>query len=188
MKKTDRDVAAEYVRKHVWGGFYDQEEIIDILTEDVFPDVELDAAWLRQQVQREIRNKKAQAATWDEVTDCDRLDHTFDYLESQGIIALQNAGYTQSDGISDVSEAYHEAGGEKSDVVGYCFYHGQDLERVVKTGQLYLTYGAIDGDDDRGTEIGRRIKEALEEQGFSVRWSGSIRDRLEINGIKWQRR
>ena len=57
-------------------------------------------------------------------------------------------GYTQSDGHSDVSEAYQELE-NKSKILGYCFYHGQDLERAVLGEGLFLTFGTIDPNADK---------------------------------------
>jgi len=51
-----------------------------------------------------------------------------------------------------------------------------------------LTFGAIDGDDSKGEEVGHRIKVVFEVAGFNVEWGGSIKTRLLVKGIKWQRR
>jgi hypothetical protein len=112
----------------------------------------------------------------------------FETLEAQGVIALHDAGLTKSDGIEDVTEAYEDAGGEESGIVGYCSYHGQDLEHVMASGDLWLAFGDIHGDDGRGVEIGRRIKRALEDTGFTVEWGESVRERILVRGIRWQRR
>jgi hypothetical protein len=55
-------------------------------------------------------------------------------------------------------------------------------------GDLQLTFGDILGGDEKGIEIGSRIKHALETAGFTVVWDGSIKTRLLVKGIKWQRR
>jgi hypothetical protein len=184
----DRAVALDAVRRFVWSGFYDTDEIVEIIDESILEPGKIDQNWLRAEVQKAFHRKAAEERTWPNVTDCDRLDQVFDSLEQQGIMALQNAGYTQSDGIDDVTQFYHEAGGEQSAIVGYCFYHGQDLERVMESGELGLTYGDILGDDQKGVEIGRRIKRVLEGAGFKVEWDGSIKTRLLVKGIKWQKR
>jgi hypothetical protein len=183
----DRAVALEAVRRYVWSGFYDTDEIVEIIDESIFEPGKIDRSWLRAEIKKAFRRKAAEERTWPNKTDCDRLDQVFDSLERQGIMALQNAGYTQSDGISDVTQLYHEAGGDQSDIVGYCFYHGQDLERVMESGELWLTYGDILGDDEKGVEIGRRIKQVLEGAGFTVEWDGSIKTRLLVKEIKWQK-
>jgi len=181
-------VALDAVHRYVWSGFYDTNEIVQIITESIFDRGEIDPKWLRAEIERAFQTKFAEEKSWPETTDCDRLDQAFETLEGQGILALQNAGNEQSDGITDVTQLYHDAGREQSDIVGYCFYHGQDVEGVLKFNELYLTYGDILGDADRGVEIGRRIKHALEAVGFAVEWDGSVKTRLLLKGIKWQRR
>src|SRR5262249_29715254 len=121
-------------------------------------------------------------------TTCDRLDSLFDDLNENGIIALQNAGYTQSDGMSDITERYEDLGGEKSDVIGYCFYHGQDLERAVGGMGLLFTFGDILGDDQKGVKIGEMIRKKAVEHGFEVEWDGSITTRIQLAPFEWQRR
>ena len=177
----------EYIQRYVQSGFYTPDEVERIVGQDVF-DGKLNAKWLRTAIEQAYSQKRAEEAMWPTETDCDRLDAVFETLERRGIIALQNAGYTQSDGLSDVSEVYNEAGGEESEFDGYCFYHGQDLERVIESGNLYLGFGAADGNDDKGAEIGHRIKGVFEAAGFTVEWNGSIKSRLLVTGIRWQRR
>jgi hypothetical protein len=177
------------VRKLVWSGFHDgADRIAEIVGDEIYGGG-LDAEELRAKVAEEFASKRAAEATWPAETDCDRLDRVFDQLEAEGIIALQNAGMTQSDGLDDVSQVYAESGGDgKSRYGGYVFYHGQDLERVVAGGDLWLSVGAADGDKAKGVEIGRRVQAALAAAGFAVRWNGDLRTRIAVTGIKWQRR
>src|SRR4051794_388332 len=108
-------VALDAVRQLVWSGFYDADEIVTSINETIFWQNEIDQHWLRAEIQKEFRRKRAEEETWPGTTVCDQLDQAFALLERQGILALQNAGYTQSDGISDVTQFYHDAGGEQSD-------------------------------------------------------------------------
>jgi hypothetical protein len=179
--------AAGYIDRYVRSGFHTPHEIREIVGEDIF-EGKLDDQLLRAMIAQATTQQLAEEATWPAETDCDRLDATFATLEGQGVIALQNAGYTQSDGLSDVAEVYHDAGDEESGFDGYCFYTEQDLNRVIKSGDLYLAFGAADGKDDKGVEVGHRIKRALEGAGFLVEWNGSITTRLRVTGIRWQRR
>jgi hypothetical protein len=172
----------------VWAGFYSSEDIERTLLEDVFQPGDLDADWLRANIDREFAKKLEQQIEWPERTDCDRLDEVFAELEERQVIALQNAGNTQSDGMEDMSQIWHDLGGIESGTVGYCFYHGQDLERTVKGEPLYLTYGDIGGDDDKGVAIGKLICSVFEKYGFAVEWDGNIKTRIQIPGIAWQRR
>lgn len=188
MDDDDKDAVLAAVSFHVRAGFHDAEEIAEIIDESVLEPGEVDQDWLGTVIAEALAEKRREEETWPQETDCDRMDELFDALNEEGIIALQNAGYTQSDGLSDVTEAYHEAGAEESGVTGYCFYHEQDLERVVEGGELWITFGDIDGDNDKGVQIGQRIKKAAESKGFKVDWNGSIETRLLIEGIDWKRR
>ena len=125
MNDTTRYVL-DAIRSHVWSGFdspADVDRVIDDLLEG-----DADEALLRAAVGPEFARKQAAEATWPPTTDCDRLDAAFTTLDAQGIIALQNTGYEMSDGLTEVAEALHRRGGREG-VGGYCFYHGQDLER-----------------------------------------------------------
>src|SRR5262249_17468609 len=112
----------------------------------------------------------------------------FAALSHHGIIALQNAGYTLSDGTSDVSQRYFEAGAERSGIIGYCFFHGQDVEHVLEDGTMCLAFGDFNGDEEKGVGVGRLIVKVLAEHGFDVEWCELIDVRIRLKGIKWQRR
>jgi hypothetical protein len=179
--------AAEYVQRYIRAGFHTPDEIERIVGRDIFGG-KLAAGPLRAVIAQERQQQLAEEATWPKETDCDRLDAVFATLERQGIVALQNAGYTMSDGLSDVFSVYHQAGGPASEFNGYCFYHGQDLESAIEIGCLHLAFGATDDSPIKGVRVGRRIKGVLEATGFSVAWDGSIETRILVTGIRWQRR
>jgi hypothetical protein len=184
----DRAEALEVIPRYVWSGLYDPEEVVLLVGESTWGPGEYDEDWLRAEVEKELAKKRADEASWPATTDCDRLDQVFEALEAQGIIVEQDAGLTKSDGLEDVTETYEDAGGERSGIIGYCYYTGQDLEHVLASGDLWLAFGEFLGDDVRGAEIGRRIKRALQDVGFTVEWSGSVRERLLVKGFRWQAR
>ena len=188
MSDEDKAAVIRAVRLHVRAGFHDADEIAQIVDETVLEPGRVDQKWLRRVIADAFADKRRDEASWPAETDCDRLDALFDALDDDGIVALQNAGYTQSDGLSDVTEAYHDAGGAKSGITGYCFYHGQDLERVVESGDLWLAFGDFGGNDDKGARVGRRVRKLAEAKGFKVTWDGSVKTRLLIKGIDWKRR
>ena len=179
--------ALEYVRRYVRSGFYRPSEVVRIVGDDVFGG-DIPRERLRQLVEAEVERLRVEQQSWPAVTDCDRLDRAFAALEADGILALHNAGLTNSDGITEVSERYRAAGGTASGVAGYCFYHGQDVEHALRDGELTLAFGDIAGDRQKGVEIGERVRRALEAAGLDVSWTGSIDDRLVIKGFRWQRR
>ena len=183
MNDTDKYIL-DTIRTYVWSGFYDtddvHQEIDDILEDDA------DEVMLRSAVAIEFEKKAVSEASWPDETDCDRLNQVFDQLNAKGIIALQNAGYTMSDGLSDVGEELHQRGRESTS--GYCFYHGQDLERAVSGGGLMLAFGDLDDDKTGKTEIGISVRDVLESNGFTTEWNGDPETRINIPNIDWKRR
>ncbi|MCA9077245.1 MAG: hypothetical protein KDA93_19620 [Planctomycetaceae bacterium] len=187
MSEDNESFAKENIHNLVWSGFYTTDEIIQIVFEDIF-DGEMNRKWITTAVHEEVKSKSNSESDWPAQTDCDRLDFAFDQLNETGIVALQNAGYTQSDGVADVSDEYHQRGGPKSSITGYCFYHGQDLERAVNGEGLLLAFGDMNGIHARGIEVGQKICDTLRAAGFIVEWDGSIGERVAIPDINWQRR
>lgn len=184
--KGAEQTAREYVERYVRYGFYRPAEVARIVGDDVLGG-ELPRARVRALVKAEVARQQAEQESWPAVTDCDRLDEAFAALRAVGILAIHNAGMTPSEGVDEMSEQYHAAGGEKSGILGYCFYHRQDMEYALEYRSLGLAYGAIDGDAARGVEIGQRVRSALETAGLGVAWSGAITDKLDIIPFHWQR-
>lgn len=184
MNDTTRYIL-DAIQSRVWSGFSspaDVERLIDDLLEG-----DADEALLRAAVGPEFASKEAAEATWPPTTDCDRLDAAFAALDARGIIALQNAGYTLSEGITEVAETLH-ARGTRESVRGYCFYHGQDLERAVEGHGIMLAFGSLDDDRENKHKVGQLVRETLEERGFTVEWSGDPEQRLNLPGLDWKRR
>jgi len=173
----------------VRGGFDDRARIIELLREEMYAPGELDEAEVVAAVDAAFASLARDKASWPAVTDCDRLDQAFAALNALGIIALQNAGYTQSDGYDDVRQSYDERA-DRDTVIGYCFYHGQDLERAVQGEGLYLAFGPMDAkkEETEGPRIGAVIVEELTRAGFAVKWSGTFGQRICIPAIDWKRR
>jgi hypothetical protein len=183
MSETDEYIL-NAIKNWVWSGFYSPDEV-DTMIDDILED-DADEAMLRAAVAPDFDRKAVAEASWPDTTDCDRLDQAFDELNSCGVIALHNAGYTMSDGIGDVSEVLHERGREG--IKGYCFYHGQDVEGAVRGGGLMLAFGNLDDDKPKKTEIGRLVKEVLQDHGLAVEWNGDPETRLNMPGLDWKRR
>ncbi len=181
----DRDQISVLVRS----GFYENEQIIEILCEQMYEPGELDPGEVDAAINFELEKLAAEKKTWPAVTDYDRLNAAFDRLSNCGIIALHNAGYTQSDGHDDFVAEYssHE---DKSSVVGYCFYHRQDLERAVRGGGLFVAFGPVHPNDEatKGPLVGKIIRDELERAGLAVEWDGTFQQRIYLPKFVWQRR
>lgn len=184
----DADALTE-IQSLVRGGFEDRERIVEILTEEMYAPGELDANAVEQAVDAAMHAHEQAKKTWPATTDCDRLDAAFEALAQRGVIALHNAGYTQSDGYSDVREAHADAP-DPGRIVGYCFYHGQDLARAVDGGGLFLAFGPMDArtEETEGPRIGRLVTEALQHAGLQVQWDGTFKQRIHMADFDWMRR
>ncbi|MCB9657560.1 MAG: hypothetical protein H6726_07940 [Sandaracinaceae bacterium] len=172
----------ESIRFAVWSGFYAPEELRDIADEVWEDDLDEDA--LRSAVALEFERKAQAERAWPAVTDCDRLDAAFESAERDGFITLQNAGYTQSDGLAEVLALRNERGGS---ALRYCFYHGQDLERALEGDGLLIAFGAF-FDDAMVIDAGERLVSILERAGLDVAWDGDPEQRILLPNVAWMRR
>ena len=172
------------VKKWVWSGYYLPDEVHEML-EDVLEE-DVDEGAMRQAIDEEFRRKSKEELGWSVVTDCDRLDAVFLNLDERGICACQNAGYTMSDGYSDVAEAMENRG--KENYHGYCFFHGQDIERAIEGHGLFVAFGDLNNEAGKMIDVGITVRLAFEDAGFEVEWDGSADARLKIAQFNWQRR
>jgi hypothetical protein len=178
------DHVAQSVKAWIWSGFYSRLEVREMAHELVEDESQVDATDFF--INAEWSAKKKAERRWPSETDCDRLDKVWEALRSQGIISVQNAGYTTSDGHQEVDVAVaREAPGLFH---GYVFYHGQDLERAVHSGDLYLAFGSLDGNEQKDVVVGNAVREALEKAGFKADWNGNRDKRILIRGLEWRKR
>jgi hypothetical protein len=189
MDEQRRD-ALNNIRFRVWSGYHDPDEVIDIvLDEDDLESEDGGEAWLRRSVAREFRKKRAAERGWPAVTDCDRLERLFASLRSGRILVRDRCGLTIQDGLDVIDDLYTEAGGERSGLVGYCFYHLQDLEAALwGEAGLWLAFGCFPASPAGAVGVGRLVRAESERAGFAVEWDGSADSRLLFKGFRWQRR
>jgi hypothetical protein len=184
---TQEDIQS-CVRSLVRSGEFDEADVA-LYIRDHFGNLdEAGKVWLLGAIRSEFEFKRKAEENWPKVTDFDRLDRAFTILESQGVIALHRAGFDQSDGLEDVEDAYHEAGGKRSGYTGHCFYTEQDQEGALAGNGLYIGFGHLSGNAAKAVNVGIMLRAALEREGFDVEWDGTIKSRLFVKGFRWQRR
>lgn len=179
------------VALHIRGGFDDRDRVVEAFCEEIYEPGELDPEEVEAAVDAAFARLEAEKAGWPEVTDCDRLDAVFAALRQRGIVALQNAGITQSDGYSDCSEEFASLSAQqRSRVIGYCFYHWQDVEHAVEGRGLFLAFGPVDPKQEKthGPAVGRVVVEELQKAGFATAWDGTFGARILIPKLDWKRR
>ena len=183
MSETDEYIL-DAITSMVWSGFYTADDV-DVMIDDLLEE-DADEELLRAAVEPEFARKAEAEKTWPAVTDCDRLDQAFAALDARGIIALHNAGLTMSDGLTEVFEVQERRGRDRGK--GYCFYHGQDLDRAVAGAGLLIAFGAVDDNEVDNTEIGRTVRDVLRSFGLTVEWNGTPTSRLNLFPLDWKRR
>jgi hypothetical protein len=185
LKPDVRDEIAKLVR----AGFYDKKRLLQIVGEELYAPGELDPNDLAAAIDEEVAKHEAEKKAWPDVTDCDRLNAAFAALNKRGIIALHNAGFTQSDGYEDFRAAL-KSHPQRATVLGYCFYDSQDVEHAVQGEGLHLAFGPVRPKDEesKGPEIGRIVREELERAGLKVKWDGTFATRMSVPQFVWQRR
>ncbi len=188
MPELDSEVIEE-IDVLVRSAFWDRERMLEIMCQELYAPGDLDERAVSAAIDSCIAKWKSSQVDWPDVTDCDRLDSVFAQLNEQGIVAMHNAGMTQSDGHDDFRDIYDKHP-NKSRLLGYCYYHGQDLERVVRGGPLFFSFGPCDAklEETEGPRVGRMIAQQLTNAGFDVEWDGTFNERIRIPKFNWQRR
>src|SRR5262245_39055166 len=136
------------MRSFVRRGFETREQIVEAFCEEIYEPGELDEAEVAVAVDAALATLEKEKASWPKITDCDKLDQAFAALEVRGVIALQNAGLTHSDGYTEIREVY-DSRPDRDRILGYCFYHGQALEFAVQGRGLYLGFGPINPEKEQ---------------------------------------
>lgn len=181
--------ALEEIATLVRTGFYDKDRLREIVCEEMYAPGELNSDVVSAVIDSQLANIEAEKRTWPDVTDCDRLDAAYAAMNRRGIIAIQNAGYTQSDGYDSFREAY-DSHPHKSSVIGYCFYHAQDVLHALHDKEMYVAFGPVNSSNEEteGVVVGEIVREELERAGLEVEWDGTFASRLKLPNILWQRR
>jgi hypothetical protein len=179
----------DFVESRVAAGFDPPERIVQCAV-DMYSDDQPEEA-LRPVAQRVTddavhRFQRAQAS-WPAVTDCDRLDHAFQELESIGIVSRQNFSDCGTCGAAEIVDEIQATKKRGKPVRGYTFYHEQDTESAVSGSGLYLNYGAVEDGERAALEIAREIVAALNRQGLKTKWDGTWEQRIRVN-LDWKRR
>jgi len=174
----------EWIDIQARSGFADLDTIFEDLQEIVEDEgLNYHSGW-RTEMKGALAKQKTREAGFPKVTANDRLTSAFAVMNAQGLIALEDAGYTQSDGWGDLGELYHESG---KTAKGGVFYHRQDVEGVLFGVGLNIRFGGF-GENDSAVAIGRKAVEILRQHGFDPIWDENPDRTIELPPFEWQRR
>jgi hypothetical protein len=174
----------ESIKTRVWSGFDSPEQIQEMIT-DILEEG-ANEGMLREAVNLEFAKKRSEEETWPKVTDFDRLNNAFKNLMKSGVLCLHDAGYTMSDGHEDANAVIQSY--PSGTFFGYCFYHGQDLERAVTGSGLMLAFDHVEGDVPDKIKVGLAVQIELEKAGFTIDWDQTTSRRINIPKFDWKHR
>ncbi len=187
----DQQFIFDSIYTQVHSGFYSLEEIQNNIIEEIedngFED-EISEEWAQEQINYVNNRLLEESKSWESITHTQRLIEAFDELAESKIIALHYPGYTTDEGEYEATEVERALidNDEKSE--GYCFYHGQDLERAVRGEGLYISFQKINNESDVvSKEVAKKIIAILEKHGLKVEWNGKATSRIFIPDFKWQK-
>ena len=187
----DNDLKAEVLeelKKEIQFGFYNSEELLESISEMFYEVEDFDTDWLNREISARLENHKTKSLTWEKPTDFEKLVKAFDELIEVGIVSLHKAGYTRQDGEGDCIEIIDELQALGIKVMGYCYYHTQDLERAIGDEKmLFVGYDSYNHNDELATEVAEKIVKVLNQHGLNARWNGSLNSRIEIQDIDWKK-
>lgn len=187
----DQQFIFDSIYTQVRSGFYSLEDIQNNIIEEIedngFED-EISEDWAYKQINAVNEELLKESESWGENTQTNRLIAAFDELAESKIIALHYTGYTMDDGEYEVIEVERTLNDNNEKSEGYCFYHGQDLERAVRGEGLNISFQKINNESDVvSKEIAKKIVAVLEKHDLKVDWNGKASSKILLPEFKWQR-
>ena len=185
-----QEEVVEIIERELTFGFMEEDELLEEMLE-TFADDDVDPTWIGVQVHKRYADRQAEIAEWDpeEANDFDRLANAFDELCEHRIIALHRAGYSNDDGIEEVTEAFKALAERGVSPKGYVFYHTGHLENAIdeKKRRLDLVFGAAGRAESQLREVGNLITLTLQRYDLDARWSGNAGENIKIHNLDWEK-
>lgn len=178
-----------YIADRIAEGFDSPIEIIESAQDYIVYEYETDyyLEHIEQITADLLAMRRDHEQSWEELTDCDRLDRAFALLSLHGIVARQHFTCCQTCGHYEIWDEIRQTQTEGQPVRGYVFYHMQDTESAYQEGLLYLAYGSTERTAAAMQTIGHEIVAALQNVGLLVSWNGELNKRIGVQ-VEWKRR
>lgn len=183
------------IHRLVWNGFHPDASIAGLIADASSAEAltDSDRDWIQIEVATACADKRAAESCWPAQTEYDRIEAAFVQLRKDRFIALHPGVDASTTGQQNVQFAWRAAGSFNSGIRGCCFYHEEDVDQAVTTGQLTLAFsgGMIPESNKREANtrlVARRILEALRAVKFLPEWSGDLNARIELPLGQWRKR
>ena len=188
MNQEIKNEVIGQLEKDILFGFENADDLLETISEMFYDEEDFDEDWLKQEIDQRLKKHQSESLNWEKPTDFDKLVKSFDELNKEKIVSIHKAGYTRQDGEQDCAEIIDELNSIGVKAKGYCFYHTQDLERAIGTEKkLFLAFDSYNREDELAKQVADKIIEVLKENGFNVKWNGSLDTRIQITDIDWKK-
>ena len=187
--------AKAYVTQTAWEaiapGFQDKDDIIESITEmaDDDEDLPLSGAEAEAIVEELWQQRLLQLQQPGERNPSDdvRVAAAFAELEGTGIFARMSLGFDQGEGSDEARDLAKTTGAR-----GFVYFHEQDANRLAyPDASLYLGWDAVgttrDEYDAATIRLGEEIRAAMERQGLTVEWDGTLDRRPAVVHLDWRK-
>jgi hypothetical protein len=185
----------DYLREQAWGLIVPGFTTLTDVTENMVELVEYDdgnplTGERAAEIVRELwdqRLAELAEARGTDPTDDERVGAAFELLRTKGILASMNLGFERSEAVEESERLLGGTQGER-----YVYFHGQDAARLaLPDAELFIGFGAIAPDAKLwkalSLPVAQRAVDALRAQGLTVRWNGSVDERIAVVGVTWLR-
>lgn len=194
----------EEVRAAIWNqvvlGNADEATLVFDITDQFSEEAPVSEDGVRTAVRYLLAARRRQQESFGEVVT--NLDNAFAALRERGVAAEQAFSCCNNCGFHEIHEV--AAGPQWA---GFVFFHMQDAERLIETGETYLSYGMFwrhyktreEFDAMSGTEkdayyeeqtldlMRRVVVPVLRGHGMEVDWDGDLRTRVLVRGAELYR-
>lgn len=165
-------------------GFYSKEEILELI-EDEFIEENISLDKLEDLISK---NYETIDIPNQDSVDFNKLENVFNQLTGLNeIITIHNAGYDLEEGVQDAFELFVHLRNNNYSPKGFCFYSFEDIEIAIEEETLSLVFGDFESDEKKALKIGKIIVEALESNGFNIKWNNSLDSPIEITNFIWEK-
>lgn len=194
----------EEVRAAIWNqvvlGNADEATLVFDITDQFSEEAPVSEDGVRTAVRYLLAARRRQQESFGEVVT--NLDDAFAALRERGVAAEQAFSCCNNCGFDEIQEV-----ADGPQWAGFVFFHMQDAERLVETGETYLSYGMFwrhyktreEFDAMSGTEkdayyeeqtldlMRRVVVPVLRGHGMEVDWDGDLRTRVLARGAEFYR-
>ncbi|MFT4187067.1 MAG: hypothetical protein QM621_00635 [Aeromicrobium sp.] len=195
----------ELLRRRAWEqivrGDLDVDGFIELIADELPERLDLDADEAEAIVGQgeeifdaALTARRAQQAQWSDAETATTLTRAFEALAEIGVVARENFTCCGTCGSTEIWDEVDDSRTWR----GYVFYHMQDTDSLIETGETYIGYGAFPTTKKplfqskarhyESTVVDLMTNEViplLERHGVTVEWDGQLSRRILLKNVDY---